>query len=59
MVLVWKLERKIIESLVVKDRIILKCFLWSGMGAGSGQMAGACASGNEPSGSIKCGEYLN
>ena len=27
--------------------------------AGQGQVAGACEYGNEPSGSIKCGEFLD
>jgi hypothetical protein len=27
-------------------------------GSGSGQVAGTCECGNEPSGSINCGEYL-
>ena len=26
--------------------------------SGQGQLAGCCECGNEPSGSIKCGEYL-
>ena len=30
---------------------------WSG--SGMGQVAEACEFGNEPSGSIKCGEYLD
>jgi hypothetical protein len=59
MVLVWKPERMIIRRLVVKGRIILKVFIRSGMGAGSGQVAGACDSGNERSSSKKCGKYLN
>jgi len=28
-------------------------------GSGQGQMAGTCESGNEPSGSIKCREFLD
>jgi len=28
-------------------------------GSGSGQYAGACDCGNEPLGSIKCGEFLD
>ena len=28
-------------------------------GAGQGQVADACECGNEPSGSIKCGEFLD
>ena len=27
-------------------------------GSGYGQMTGSCECGNEPSGSIKCGEFL-
>jgi hypothetical protein len=27
--------------------------------SGKGQVADSCAHGNEPSGSIKCGEFLN
>ena len=30
---------------------------WSG--PGQGQVASTCKSGNEPSGSIKCAEFLN
>ena len=29
------------------------------VGAGQGQVADACECGNEPSGSIKCGEFLD
>ena len=28
-------------------------------GSGKGQLAGTCDCGKEPSGSIKCGEFLN
>jgi hypothetical protein len=28
------------------------------VGSGLGQLAGTCECGNEPSGSIKCGEFL-
>ena len=28
-------------------------------GSGSGQVADTCESGDEPSGSIKCGEFLD
>ena len=28
-------------------------------GSGKGQVAGTCDCGNEPSGSIKCGEFLD
>jgi len=27
-------------------------------GSGQGQVAGSCECGNEPSGSVKCGEFL-
>ena len=56
MILVWKRERNIIGRLLVKGSIILNFFLLSGMGAGSGQLVGACDSGNESSGSLKCGK---
>ena len=29
------------------------------IGSGQGQTAGTCGCGNEPSGSIKCGEFLD
>jgi hypothetical protein len=28
-------------------------------GSGFGQVAGCCEDGNEPSGSVQCGEYLD
>jgi len=28
-------------------------------GSGYGQLAGTCECGNEPSGTLKCGEFLN
>ena len=28
-------------------------------GSGYGQLAGTCECGNEPSGSVKCGEFLD
>ena len=28
-------------------------------GSGLGQVAGSCECGNEPSGSVKCGEFLD
>ena len=30
-----------------------------GVGSGEGQVAGTCGCGNEPSGSVKCGEFLD
>ena len=32
---------------------------WIDLAEGQGQVAGTCDSGNEPSGSIKCREYLD
>jgi hypothetical protein len=29
------------------------------LGSGWGQLAGSCENGNEPLGSIKCGEFLD
>ena len=51
----------------VDERIILRWIFrkWDvGYGldeadSGLGQVAGACKCGNEPSGSIKCGEFLD
>ena len=51
----------------VDDRIILRWIFrkWEGVvgldgvGSGQGQVAGACEYGNELSGSIKCGEFLD
>jgi hypothetical protein len=35
--------------------------LWGldGVGSGSGEVAGTCECGNERSGSVKCGEFLD
>ena len=34
--------------------------MWTdGAGTGQGQVEDACECGNEPSGSIKCGEFLD
>ena len=35
--------------------------LWGldGVGSGLGQVAGTCEYGDEPSGSVKCGEFLD
>ena len=47
----------------VDGRIILRWIFrkWEldGVGSGQGQVAGACEYGNELSGSIKCGEFLD
>jgi hypothetical protein len=49
-------EKYNLGHLSVDRRIILKWFFkkWDG-----GQVAGCCECGNEPSGSIKCGEFLD
>jgi hypothetical protein len=36
------------------DRIGLNC-----SGSGQGQVVGTCECGNEPPGSVKCGDFLN
>jgi hypothetical protein len=33
--------------------------VWIELAQDRGRVAGACESGNEPSGSIKCGEFLD
>ena len=34
--------------------------MWTGLaGPGQGQVVYACECGNEPSGSVKCGEFLD
>ena len=55
-----------LEDLSVNERIILKWIFekWDGVHgldrscSGQGQVAGSCECGNEPLGSIKCGEFL-
>jgi len=32
---------------------------WPGAGSGYGKLADDCECGNEPSGSVKCGEFLD
>ena len=60
-------EREHLEDLGIDGRIILKWILkWMWWGGGvywidlaqDWNVAGACECGNEPSGSIKCGEFL-
>ena len=67
MVLMRKHEgKKHLEDPGVDGRIILKCIFrkWDGghgqdrSGSEQGQVAGTCERGNEPSGSIKYGEFL-
>jgi len=61
------MERDHLEDLGEGRRIILKWIFkkWDGKhvldrpGSGQGQMAGTCECGNEPSGPIKCGEFLD
>ena len=56
------------DTIGVDGRVILKWILkkwdreaWTGLlrGSGWGQVAGTCKSGNEPSGSIKWGSFLD
>jgi hypothetical protein len=48
-----------LEDLGVHERIILKWSFKKWDGEGIGQVAGACKCGNEPSGFIKCKEFLD
>jgi hypothetical protein len=56
-----------LEGVSVDGRIILKCIFkkwnveaWTGLiWLREGHVAGACEYGDEPSGSIKCGELLD
>jgi hypothetical protein len=66
-VLVGKHEGKhLLEGLRIDGRIILKLIFkkWArrhgldSFGSREGQVAGWCERNNEPSGSIKCGEFL-
>jgi hypothetical protein len=44
------------------DKLLLMMVWGCGLdsfGSGQGQVAGSCEHGNEPSGSIKCGEFLD
>jgi hypothetical protein len=60
------MERYHLEDTGVDGRIILKCIFkmrdveaWTGsIWLRQGEMAGTCECGNEPSGSIKCGIFL-
>jgi len=53
-----------LEVLGVDGKIILKRIFntWDGgglFGSGHGEVVSCCESGNEPSGFIKCGEFLD
>jgi hypothetical protein len=57
-------ERDHLEDPGIDGRIIIRWFFrkWLGLnrvGSGQGQVAGTCECGIEPSGSIKCGEFLD
>ena len=60
-------ERVHLEDLRIDGGIILKWIskrwdgeAWTGLICpGYGQVAGTCERGNEPSGSIKCGEFFD
>ena len=59
----YLMESEHLEDRGVGGKIILKSIFgkWDGE-AGTGmvwQVAGGCECGNEPSGSIKCGEFLD
>jgi hypothetical protein len=55
-----------LEDLGVDGRMILNWIFrkcddegWIGYAAGQGQVVGSCECGNEPSVSMKCGEFLD
>ena len=61
-------ERDHFEDLGVDGNITLKCIIkkvgwggidWIDLAQEKGQMAGACECGNELSGTLKCGEFLD
>jgi hypothetical protein len=59
-------ERDHFEDPGINGRIIVRCIFrkwdggaWTGSGSGYGQVASTYECGNEPSGSIKCGEFLD
>jgi len=68
-ILVGKLsDRDHLKELGINGKIILKCMFKKSNGVGHGldcggsgygQVAGVCECGNEPLGSIKCGEFLD
>jgi hypothetical protein len=60
-------EGDYLKDPAIDGKVILKWILkqWDGghgldrSGSGQGQVAGSCECGNEPSGSIKCREFLD
>jgi hypothetical protein len=60
-------EMRHLKDLGINGSMILKWFLKSRIGeqgldcsgSGQGQAEGSCQCGNEPSGFIKCGEFLD
>ena len=56
------LEDPDVDGRLILKRIFMK---WDGVhgldlcGSGNGQVAGICKGGNEPLGSMKCGEFLD
>ena len=57
-------ERDHLEDLNVDGKVISKYIFknynsWGEAWTGLGHMSGSCEQGDEPSGSIKCGEFLD
>jgi len=50
-------ERDHMKDTGIDGRILVKCILLNYSGSGRGQVAGACECDNEPSGSVKWGEF--
>jgi len=52
--------RRRMDDNIKMDLREVRCEVWGGfIGSGKGQVAVTCECGNESSGSIKCGEFLD
>jgi hypothetical protein len=56
------LEDSVVDEMIILSRVFRKWEEGHGLdlfGSGKGRVAGSCECGNEPRGSIKCGEFLD